>query len=203
MYCLNSDKATIHYQFPGRPQDRYIYNDPPIDVEIEEGEAANIRRESYERTFDGESLTSYSFRFTAPAGVPYRAEIYLINGTWDDNGSIGTYTSDRPANQVATYGGAPIRVGKGLAISGLVNNTIRPNCSVSLTLEWRWGQEKYSLKVLKDGQEVFRDTGSQRPRFSVSCSEKCPPNTYCECECGDYLCCYDRSGNPIARIFQR
>ena len=55
--------------------------------------------------------------------------------------------------------------------------------------------------VSDQGGVIFRE--QNRCDYQVSCQEQCPPETYCECECGDYLCCYDRSGNPIAKIFQR
>lgn len=57
------------------------------------------------------------------------------------------------------------------------------------------------LEVKKNGITIFSDRGREPCNFTVTCTgEKCPPETCCECDCGDVICCYGSQGQLLKTI---
>lgn len=61
---------------------------------------------------------------------------------------------------------------------------------------------KVRINVYYNGQVIFTDVGNAPGSFYVLCgmTEKCPPETCCECDRGNVICCYDCSGKVIKTI---
>jgi hypothetical protein len=219
-YCQNSSKATVNYKFPEEKEEIYVANNPPIDISVSQltGQFNSVSQ-SYSFSFDGNQLMTYSYTCQAPAGVPLNAVCFITSGTWDDSGTIGSYSSPTVYGQINSFSGNPVQIGQGLQFTGSVSNVIRPDCSVGLTLQWRWGGWK--IEILKDGTVIHSDQGQNKPQFTVACDsdcppgqeristveypgykccEKCPPETCCECDRGDVICCYGSNGQVLKTI---
>jgi hypothetical protein len=57
------------------------------------------------------------------------------------------------------------------------------------------------IKISRNGVLLFSDRGKCPCTFQVSCGEeKCPPETACECDCGDVICCYGSNGLVLKTI---
>jgi len=185
VYCKDKKRAIVTYKFPEKPQERYISDNPPIDVSVS-SEMQDVSA-SYDFTFDGtvEGRT-YSFGCVAPSGVPSNAEIYLTSGSWDDWGTVGSYSTGYGI--VKSFSGA-VLVGIGTSVGGTVVNERVTNCYARLVLQFRWG-EGYRLKILKDGATIHQELGKYQPSFNVACDEDCPPG-YCKCITTKYpgYCC--------------
>jgi hypothetical protein len=220
-YCTGTSKAIVNYKFPGGNQDVYVNTNPPIDVSVTALNTTTITSQSYNFTFNGNALnTNYPFTCNAPIAVPNDADIYLISGTWDDYGGVGSYNTGYGI--VMDYSGGGVKIGTGQSVSGYVFNVLAVDCYARFTLEWRY-QEAYKLEVLKDGTVIYSDQGQNQPQYTVACDdqcpigqiristieypgykcrEKCPPETCCECDCGDVICCYGANGQVLKTILK-
>ncbi len=128
--------------------------------------------ERYVKSFDPNALITNNFTISAPPKVVRsnnsQLKAYLVNGTWDDYGTIGNVLCSNTPGQVCSIGGYKLIAIGETEISGTVTNTIAANCSVDLTIEW-----------IYDGNE-------------------CPPDyCKCECTNYPGYCCYDKNGNPL------
>lgn len=208
-YCQSASKATVRYEFPSEKKRIYVAETPPIDVLVEQvSEQGASLTKKYNFTFDGQELTTYSYSCQAPANVPLNAICYITVGIWDDYGTIGSYSSPTVYGQINSFSGNPIQIGQGLLFTGTVTNSIRPNCSVNLTLQWRWGG--WAIKVLKEGKIIFQDTGKEQPFFNVVCDDECPPETtkcfstnypgYCCLPCSEIAGEIKAIANQVRRI---
>ncbi|MGL5807318.1 MAG: DUF2460 domain-containing protein [Xenococcaceae cyanobacterium] len=113
-----------------------------IDVET-----IQTRRVTFTQTFNGDILTTYNFILNAPSGVPSNNEVYLIEGGWDDCGTIGNFSCPCVYGQVCVQSNpvtSPIAINS-LSVSGSVTNLTRPDCSISITLEWRWKTDENAI----------------------------------------------------------
>lgn len=55
------------------------------------------------------------------------------------------------------------------------------------------------VRNTKSNTVIFKDEGDCPCNYSVVC-ESCPSGTHCECDCGQYICCYDANGFPMEVI---
>jgi hypothetical protein len=175
MYCANATKATVNYKVNGITKE-FITQGLllPIDVEVVSTSTGGVEQ-NFSKSFNGNILTTYSFSIDAPTEIP-RIEIpqiFLLSGTWDDAGSIGTFSSTEIVGQIYTYSGQPLLVGAGYTINGTVKNLLTPACNVSLRLKWQIPQDELRIYD-KNGELIFKDKGSNIT-FKVKCNDECLP----------------------------
>lgn len=188
-YCHGKTKATVKYTV--NKQNRVFVasqNFLPIDVIVTDGQKEITQ--NFIKSFNGDVLTTYSFTVNAPSELPEdkTPEIYLMSGTWDDCGSIGSFNSPCTYGQIYTYSGSPLLIGRGLSINGTVKNLLRHYCYVNLLLKWLVGTQV--LKIFdQSGNLIFSDSG-ENITFNVICNDDCPPN-HIKCNCPQYpgFCC--------------
>lgn len=56
-----------------------------------------------------------------------------------------------------------------------------------------------TFAVTKNGEVVHAETYDVCPEVEEYCADACPEGT-CECDCGNYICCYDQQGNVVQSI---
>lgn len=189
-YCANANKATVEYSVNGVNKTYTVESQSllPISIEVTNGYE---KSQNYQLSFNGNTITTYSFTLEAPAEVPRNEipKIYLISGTWDDAGTVGTYTSNRNPGQIATYTGGSLLIGAGYSIGGSVENILVPQCTINITLNWQLDIEV--LKIFdKNGNLIFQDKGKNIKLENVACDDDCPPGQI-KCKHNKYpgYCC--------------
>lgn len=85
-----------------------------------------------------------------------------------------------------------------------------------------YGGDKYRLQITdKDNNQIYQQNFDNKPEYTVACGDecpvgqeriptikypgykcrdRCPPETCCECDCGDVICCYGSDGRVIKTI---
>lgn len=97
----------------------------------------------YSLSFDSQALTTHNFTINAPAELPVRdinlVEVYLVSGTWDDCGTIGSFVCPCQLGVVCTTAKVVKIAEKTTKVLGTVQNLIAGGCTVKLKLEWTYG----------------------------------------------------------------
>lgn len=190
-YCQGAKKATVKYSVNGEIKICIIQqNSLPIDVQIE---LAYQSQQTFQQSFPSNPSATYPFTFSAAGTVPNPSEvdIILLNATWDDCGSIGSFNAPCTLGQVYKYTGEPIVIGSGTSVSGAVTDLGGGQCNISATL--RWKSNKDILKILNQNNIIiFTDTGENIALKSVACDDECPEG-FCKCIIPEYpgYCCLD------------
>ena len=190
-YCADKDKATVIYRFKDKLEKRYVIEQENLPVEVRK---ENIKRSSgvitsFNQDYDGEEITTHDFTIEAPSDVPSDVEVeaYLISGTWDDHGSIGSYSTGYGI--VTTFEGEPILIGTSRSINGTVTNEQPVHCYVQLQIDWRY-EDGCKLVVSHKGNILYEEEGECPLEFNVVCDDDCPPG-YLKCKSDKYpgYCC--------------
>lgn len=207
LYCSNKPGATVEYQFPGKKLRRYTTNESPIEVIVEavlDSEAPG-EYESFNKSYPGDVLGSYSFTFVATIPIPANARAYLVSASVNNCGSIGSWASASCDGTGTTrkLEGEPIFLGTSTSFNGTVTNDVRGVCHASARI--KWVSNAYRIKVLKDGKVIFKVVGVGQPSLQVVCKEECPKG-YLKCSKSGYpgYCCISCAGltsrvNALAR----
>lgn len=95
---------------------------------------------TYRFSFDPNALTTHLFRINAPPKLPIKdiskIKAYLVNGAWDDYGSIGSFSCPLASGRICTHDGTTLISTGTSQINGSVTNVVASNCSVVLGIEW-------------------------------------------------------------------
>jgi hypothetical protein len=116
--------------------------------------------QSFAATYSPNFITSYGFSVAASITVVMDKVKYLrcflTSGTWDDYGSIGSYTTPIELNKVQTFSGRKLIAESTLTVNGTISNLSVGGCGYIITLEWEWEELESDcpsgyLKLKKDG----------------------------------------------------
>lgn len=212
--CIGKSKSTVSYKFGDGKQDTYIHNGSIDVLDVSGLEAVE---NNYSASYPGNILTTYNFTLNSPSNAP--ANLYILPGSyWDDNLVVGSYSAgyQDPNNP---YNGSPIYCGNASQFNCSIANTIVGSCLVYLNLRW---QVNCQIKIYDaDSKLLHSDSGQCPIKYTVACDdqcpdgqeriptieypgykcrEKCPPETCCECDCGDVICCYGSQGQVLKTI---
>ncbi len=205
-YCEGKPKAKIKYKYPG-DTDWQVFesNYTPVDYSINSTAKTKITFgnvwqcwifPNMARVYDLDPYASYSLRKGA----------FVVNcagrsPTYNYNGVICPIT---PINDTYRYrlqrNGVDIPDAVELAAQqlgpgnwNLVQNVFNQLSIVSV--------EPYggscTFRIFDTRGQVFNRVDSVCPLVEVVCGDVCPPETVCECDCGEYTCCWDANGIPI------
>lgn len=211
MVCENSKKAIVTYTFNESDRRQFVTEDVPITVELKEyrlpvsGGQCPI---SYDVTvfFGHECTKGQPKTGTLVTRVPNKVLGTEMKFVPDSNGSTGTailivyYMGGQRGgkagdNIFGCSGGIGLNAGNYFAeITNIVPAIPgqADNC----------GSLKKCQLIVKNSKSnivIFKDEGDCPCTYSIDC-EFCPPNTHCQCDHGDVICCYDINGIVIETI---
>ncbi len=194
IHCTNKAKATITLNFKDGTKEVVTSDNPAVEISLN-GSGSTATKKVYLR----------GFAFSG--GSEYKGEISINvtptlsqgSGGTCDGGTSRTYY----INQVGGNSGTEWRVG-----------------TVSIREEYL--PLKCEIKIIDQSGTIYNKTiNNSCPTYTVACGdecpvgqiriptieypgykcrEKCPPETVCECDCGDIICCYGSQGQVLKTI---
>jgi hypothetical protein len=142
--------------------------------------------------------------------ISYKPQI--VSNHWMIPLSNGNYARIRPLNKALydsrSYGYSSASIVYGAPSIECVNSTsYNGGFSVSLVSVIRQDGLPDNcgdcvFKVTKNGTVVYQKSTPVCPTVTVICGDQCPPGT-CQCDCGNYVCCYDTATGKAVKSFRK
>lgn len=208
-YCNVEDKPIVVYKFNGAER-RYRPPKSPIDVEVVnlpfdftsggQGDIFYVFR--YLNTITGQYNFIFSNSTNQSSRVALKGAIASIayksfDTSLSSSQGFRTYEMCNYTQCVTGYTHRTL----GFSDDGSAVFPVEPIPRDNVPDNYGDPPAKARINVYYNGQVIFTDVGNAPGSFYVLCgTEKCPPETCCECDCGDVICCYGSQGQVLKTI---
>ena len=204
MYCNQKSKAIITLNFKNDAKEIIISNHPGVEISLnqtgnQKTKKVYLRGLAFSGGKECTPIPVYE-EYQGEIAVNIQPTVTQGRGGTCDNGTSRTHYIP----QIGSYdSGTEWRVGtvtireeyspaeckieikdrQGIIYSRTIND-VCPNHTIACDDQCPEGQERI---------EIVEYPG-------YKCREKCPPETICQCDCGDVICCYGSNGQVIKSI---
>ena len=203
-YCSNKSKAIVTFEFKNGTKETILSKNPALSIQMTPT-GSGIKK-VYLRGF---AYANGSQCTPVPNHEEYRGEIPAnvtptlstrSGGTCDNGSSVGYVINEIGGNTGTEWKAGSVSIREeylsqngceilvtdesGIIYKKSISNEACPNYKVSCDDECPQGQERIPT--------------IEYPGYK--CREKCPPETCCECNCGDVICCYGSNGQILKTI---
>lgn len=210
VYCNNFDKAIVTFKI-GDKTERVKSLNPPITISCGIDTHPCGKKGTWHIDFVNPNGTD-SYRDHGTTGFPfegYETETFFFVGSPEpdsfDGNKYDFYARCQNTERVITYN---FSMYSGLPTITAARFTPLPNNTQVLTIKDKDNQIVYLGAVDSCNYQV--SCGDECPVGQIKiptieypgykCREKCPPETCCECDCGDVICCYGSNGQVLKTI---
>lgn len=206
-HCTNSSKAIININFKDGNFERVVSQNPPVNVslntgfDIPEGHKRIYLEGTIFANMQCEEVPNYS---TAIGIVPISSNFTIQFVVPSNGGSCDGQTS------------------RHVRVPGLWENLVAEWRPSTVYLREEYNSDTCRIQIADSNGTLYdKSVNDNCPTYTVACDdqcpvgqeriqtieypgykcrEKCPPETCCECDCEDVICCYGSNGQVLKTI---